>query len=83
MILSIQNILPYAFIAIMALPLPILLLSQSIHTLYLKTMRHRYYYKVVKHFDTPHNLSQEQLHSIFPDKKPEQLAQIAHFLEKE
>jgi hypothetical protein len=81
--LFIQNIVPFIFIAIIALPLPILVLATPAQHLYEKAMRFKYYRMVKKHVENPYNLTEEKLHILFPSKTEKQLEQIAYYLEED
>ncbi len=81
--LSIQHILQFAFIALIAAPLPILLLSTPLHWINDKIQHARYYRKVKKHFANPEIVSAEQLQDVFPNKKLNELHQIAYYLQEE
>jgi hypothetical protein len=82
-LIFIKNILPYVFIALIALPLPLLMLATPIQHLYEKYLRYRYY-NIVKHYcENPYQVEEEQLLKIFPGIKPEKLNQIACLLEED
>ena len=81
MILFLQNIIQAVFIALLALPLPLLLVYYPLHKLYAFTMKRKYVHILKKYHVNPRNLNEEQLHGIFPDKKPQELHRIAEFLE--
>ena len=83
MVLFIQKLLPYLFGALIALPLPILILYYPIHSVYEKLMQRRYYKIVKKHLDNPATASAEQLQQIFPGKKPKEIEGIAYHLQEE
>ncbi len=81
MLLSVQNIFTVFFIAVMAFPLPLLLVYYPIHKVYLLAIKRLYYNIVKKHYANPHKVSEEQLYAIFPYKKPEQIQKIAEILQ--
>ena len=81
MILNIQQYLPIIFISIIALPLPLLILYYPLHWIYENLMNRRYYNIVKKHYKDISDITEEQLKGVFPDMKPEQLNEIAEFLE--
>ncbi len=81
MFLTIQNLLPFIFIALIALPLPVLILYYPLHALYEKLMQRKYYNIVKKHIDDPFSVTEEQLIRIFPGKKTKELHKIADYLD--
>ncbi len=81
--LTIQHLLQFAFIALISAPLPILLLSSPLQYINEKIQTKRYYNIVRKHHDNPACLSAEQLQDIFPNKKMNELNQIAYYLQEE
>jgi hypothetical protein len=81
--LSIQHILQYTFIALISAPLPILLLSSPLQWVNEKIQHKRYYRIVKKHFANPGTVSAEQLQDVFPDKKLNELHEIAYVLQDE
>jgi hypothetical protein len=81
--LSIQHILQFAFIALISAPLPILLLSSPLQYINEKIQTRRYYNIVKKHFKNPATVSAEQLQDVFPNKKLNELHQIAYYLQEE
>jgi hypothetical protein len=81
--LTIQSILPYAFIALIAAPLPILLLSTPLQYINEKLQNRKHYNAVKKYYKNPEGISAEQLKDVFPDKKITELRQIAYLLQEE
>ena len=86
MVLFVQKVLPYvfiAFIALIALPLPIIMLASPLHQLY-KNMKRKRYYKTLDTFcDRPFAMTEEQLSEIFPEIKPNANASEFYFEEPE
>jgi hypothetical protein len=80
--LNIQTIIQYTFIALMAIPLPLLLLSSPLRYVRDKITNKRYYNIVRKHHENPSLVSAEQLRDIFPGKKSEELNQIVYSLQE-
>lgn len=83
MTIELHRILPYLFIALIALPLPILILYYPLQSLFEKIQKRRYYNIVKKHVDDPSTITEEQLQYIFPGKKPKELSEIAYNLQEE
>jgi len=83
MTLHIQNFLQFAFIAVMFAPLPILLLSSPLSYVKEQVARKRYYSIVKRYFENPSTVSAEQLSDIFPNKKLNELHEIAYSLKGE
>ncbi len=81
--ITIQKFLQYCFIALIALPLPILILYYPFLSIQERVIRKRYYKKVKKHYDNPHAVSAEQLRTIFPNKRTEELNLIAYHLQED
>jgi hypothetical protein len=83
MTLHFHSVLPYIFIALLVLPIPILILSTPIDHLYEKWMRYRYLNVVKKYCENPFDVSEEQLRKIFQGKSSEELNRIAYYLEED
>ncbi len=66
MIQILQKILPFLFIALFALPLPILMLAVPLQNTYKNFMRRRHYKKVNTFLERPFELNEKQLQEIFP-----------------
>jgi hypothetical protein len=81
--LNIQTILQFTFIAVMVAPLPILLLASPIGYIKEKITQKKYYIIVKRHFENPAMVSAEQLQDIFPNKKLDELHEIAYTLQEE
>lgn len=81
--LNIQHILQYTFIALIAAPLPLLLLSSPLQYINEKIQQKRYHSIVKKHFNNPASVSAEQLQNVFPNKPMNELHQIAYYLQEE
>jgi hypothetical protein len=79
--LNIQSILQFAFIIVMVAPLPVLLLASPLSYINEKITNKKYYFIVKRHFENPAAVSAEQLQDIFPDKKLDELHQIAYTLQ--
>ncbi len=79
--LIIQSILQFAFIIVMVAPLPILLLASPLSYLNEKITNKKYYFIVKRHFEDPASVSAEQLQDVFPNKKLDELHQIAYTLQ--
>lgn len=80
---TMHNVLQFLFMALIALPLPILLLYHPFLHIQDRIMQRRYYKVVKKHFDNPSTVSAEQLSDIFPDKKMPELRHIAYQLQED
>lgn len=77
MILTIQNVLVDSFIALIAAPLPILLISGSFGSIK-NWYAHQSYLKVIKkHYTDLEMVGVDELKAIFPDKRTEELEMIA------
>ncbi len=81
--LNIQSVLQFTFIALIAAPLPVLLLSSPLQYINEKIQHKRYYSIVKKHFENPGAVSAEQLQDVFPTKNSTELNQIAYYLQEE
>jgi hypothetical protein len=79
----IQHTEQFIFIALIALPLPIVMLSTPFNHFYEKVMRYKYYTIVKRYHDNPYQVTQEELHKIFPYKSVSELSQVAYYLEDE
>ena len=75
-----QNVLQFIFIALIALPLPLIMLATPLQNLHDMIMRYRYYRILKKHVENPYEITEEKLSRIFPNKTTSELQQIAEYL---
>jgi hypothetical protein len=66
MTLHIYKILPYLFIALIALPLPILMLLTPVRDFYGNVRRKRRIHTIHSFYDRPFELSEKQISELFP-----------------